>query len=68
MNFEIKIAVELHNPFVNSQHVICMSLWPMIIQGLLELLWMVYLEEKLQSCLKLRNFQSHFHKVKSVGL
>ena len=68
MNFEIEIAVELHNPFANSHHVICMSLWPMIIQGLLKLLWMVYLEEKLQSCLKLRNFQNPFNNDKSVGL
>ena len=27
-------------------------------QGLLELLWTVYSERKLQSCLKLRNFQN----------
>ena len=37
-------------------------------QGLLELLWTVYSEEKLQSCLKLRNFQNPFNKDKSVGL
>ena len=37
-------------------------------QGLLELLWMVYSEGKLQSCLKLRNFQNPFYKDKSVGL
>ena len=35
-------------------------------QGLLELLWTVYSEEKL--CLKLRNFQNPFDKHKSVGL
>ena len=38
------------------------------IQGLLKLLWMVYSEGKLQSCLKLRNFQNPFNKDKSVGL
>ena len=38
------------------------------IQGLLELLWTVYSEEELQSCLKLRNFENHFNKDKSVGL
>ena len=37
-------------------------------QGLLKLLWMVYSEGKLQSCLKLRNFQNPFNKDKSVGL
>ena len=37
-------------------------------QGLLELLWMVYLEGKSQSCLKLRNFQTPFSKDKSVGI
>ena len=37
-------------------------------QGLLKLLWMVYSEEKLQSCLRLRNFQTPFNKDKSVGL
>ena len=37
-------------------------------QGLLELLWTVYSEGKLQSCLKLRNFQNSFNKDKSVGL
>ena len=35
-------------------------------QGLLELLRTVY--SKLQSCLKLRNFQNPFDKDKSVGL
>ena len=29
------------------------------IQGQLKLLWTVYSEEKLQSCLKLRNFHNH---------
>ena len=38
------------------------------IQGLLKLLWTVYSEGKLQSCLKLRNFQNPFNKDKSVGL
>ena len=38
------------------------------IQRLLELLWTVYSERKLKSCLKLRNFQNPFNKVKSVGL
>ena len=37
-------------------------------QGLLKLLWTVYSEGKLQSCLKLRNFQNPFNKNKSVGL
>ena len=37
-------------------------------QGLLELLWTVYSEGKLQSCLKLRNFQNSFNKDESVGL
>ena len=36
-------------------------------QGLVELLWMVYSEGKLQSCLELRNFQNPFNKDKSVG-
>ena len=36
-------------------------------QGLLKLLWTVYLEGKLQTCLKLRNFQNQFDKNKSVG-
>ena len=31
-------------------------------QGLLELLWTVFSEEKLQSCLKLRDLQNPFHK------
>ena len=31
-------------------------------QGLLELLWMVYSEGKLQPCLKLRNFQNPINK------
>ena len=31
-------------------------------QGLLKLLWTVYSEEKLQSCLKLRNVQNPFNK------
>ena len=35
-------------------------------QGLLELLWTVYSEGKLQSCLKLWNFQNPFNKDKSV--
>ena len=37
-------------------------------QGLLKLLWTVYSEGKLQSCLKSRNFQNPFNKDKSVGL
>ena len=37
-------------------------------QGLLKLLWTVYSEGNLQSCLKLRNFQNPFNKDKSVGL
>ena len=37
-------------------------------QGLLELLWTVYSEEKLQPCLKLRNFENPFSKNKSVSL
>ena len=41
---------------------------PELVQGLLELLWMVYSEGKLQSCIKLRNFQTPFNKDKSVGL
>ena len=36
-------------------------------QGLLELLWTVYSEGKLQSCLKLRNFQNSFNKDMSVN-
>ena len=36
-------------------------------QGLLKLLWTAYSEEKLQSCLKLRNFQTPFNKDMSVG-
>ena len=40
----------------------------MVVQGLLKLLWTVYSEGKLQSCLKLRNFQNPFNKDKSVGL
>ena len=35
-------------------------------QGLLELLWTVYSEGKLQSCLKLRNFQNPFNNDESV--
>jgi len=38
----------------------------MLLQGLLKLLWMVYSEGKLQSCLKLRNFQNPFNKDKSI--
>jgi len=38
----------------------------MLLQGLLKLLWTVYSEGKLQSCLKLRNFQDPFNKDKSV--
>ena len=38
------------------------------IQGLLELLWTVYSEGKLQSCLRLRTFQNSFNKDKSVSL
>ena len=37
-------------------------------QGLLKLLWTVYSEGKLQSCLKFRNFHNPFNKDKSVGL
>ena len=37
-------------------------------QGLLDLLWTVYSEGRLQSCLKLRNFQTPFNNDKSVGL
>ena len=37
-------------------------------QGLLKLLWTVYTEGKLQSCLKLRNFQNPYNKDKSVYL
>ena len=37
-------------------------------QGLLELLWTVYSEGRLQSFLRLRNFQNPFNKDKSVGL
>ena len=33
-------------------------------QGLLELLWTVYSEGKLQSCLKSRNFQNPFNNDK----
>ena len=40
----------------------------LLVQGLLELLWTVYSEEKLQPCLKLRNFENPFSKNKSVGL
>ena len=39
-----------------------------VMQGLLELLWTVYSQGKLQSCLTLRNFQNPFNKDKSVGL
>ena len=39
-----------------------------LLQGLLKLLWTVYSEGKLQSCLKLRNCQNPFSKNKSVGL
>ena len=38
------------------------------VQGLLELLWTVESEGKLQSCLKLRNFHNPFNKDKPVGL
>jgi len=38
----------------------------MLLQGLLKLLWTVYSEGKLQSCLKLRNFQDPFNKDKPV--
>ena len=37
-----------------------------ILQGLLELLWTVYSEGKLQSCWKLRDFQNPLNKDKSV--
>ena len=37
-----------------------------VIQGLLKLLWTLYPEGKLQSCLKLRNFQNPCNKDKSV--
>ena len=40
----------------------------MLVQKLLKLLWTVYSEETLQSCLKLRNFQNPFNKTKTVGL
>ena len=40
----------------------------MAAQGLLKWLWTVYSEGKLQSCLKLRNFQNPFNMDKSVGL
>ena len=33
-----------------------------------KLLWALYSEWKLQSCLKLRNFQNPFNKDKSIGL
>ena len=40
------------------------SCWLLVVgrakQGLLELLWTVYSEGKLQPCLKLRNFQNPF--------
>ena len=36
-------------------------------QGLLELLWTVYSEGRLQSFLRLRNFQNPFNKDKSLG-
>ena len=39
--------------------------WPLTEQGLLKLLWTVYSVGKLQSCLKLRNFQNPFNKNKS---
>ena len=38
-----------------------------IAQGLLKLFWTVYSEGKLQSCLKLRNFQNPLNKDKSVS-
>ena len=48
--------------------VFCSFFWmPLFVsgtQGLLELLWMVFSEEKLQSRLKLRNLQNPFHKKK----
>ena len=40
----------------------------MLVQKLLKLLWTVYSEETLQSCLKLGNFQNPFNKDKTVGL
>ena len=54
-------------------HTIRMTLWiwfnPSVNLGktyVLELLWTVYSEEKLQSFLELTNFQNHFNKDKSV--
>ena len=41
------------------------SLREPLIQGLLKLLWTVYSKGKLQSCLKLRNFQNPFNKDKT---
>ena len=43
-----------------------MSIRDTSIQGLLKLLWTVYSEEKLQSCLKWRNFQKPSSKDKSI--
>ena len=43
------------------------SFFFVLVQGLLKLLWTVYSEEKLQSCLQLRNFQNPFNKDKTVG-
>ena len=40
----------------------------MLLQGLLKLLWMVYSAGKLQSCLKLRNFENPYNEDISVGL
>ena len=61
-------------PFPFSKLNICLHslkafmVWCGSDQGLLKLLWTVYSEGKLQSCLKLRNFQNPFNKDKSGGL
>ena len=61
----IKINVFLPFPF--SKLNICLHslkafmVWCGSDQGLLKLLWTVYSEGKLQSCLKLRNFQNPYY-------
>jgi hypothetical protein len=58
-----------HTPLLNGNHPISSPICPMGVadtleQGLLELLWTVFSEEKLPSRLKLRNLQNPFHKKK----
>ena len=62
-DFVKKLLCPISIQILSAWNVICN-----ISQGLLKLLWMVYSMEKLQSCLKSRNFQTPFNTDMSVGL